>query len=128
MHTMTQVVWVNRYAVSTNPRSWVESLEAERLRCRHINHVPEINVKLMTEFGHFVDEGDIHVSVCIFKQFCRLGLTSSLRHHHSVNELAIQRRGPIGTSGRHAANYFRRIRHVEFWVTWVNSFRRKRQV
>ena len=73
----------NAMAPDAGPR--IERLEPERFGCRRLDDLPQVDVELVRELRHLVDEGDVHRPIGVLQQLRHLG-GPSRRHDVNIGE------------------------------------------
>ena len=126
-HPVREVVGVDRDAVSAHPGPGVEGLEAERLGPGALDHVPQVDVQLVAELRHLVDQCDVDVPVGVLEQLGHLGLAGAAGRHHLVDDLRVEGGRPLQAAGSHPAHHLGRVPEPVAGVARIDPFRREGQ-
>ena len=68
-----EVERIDREAVSAEPRAGLEAHEAERLRRRGLDDLPDVDMHPVAELRELVDERDVHRAEDVLEQLRQLG-------------------------------------------------------
>src|SRR5262245_12698716 len=106
-YPMREIVRVNRDAMTAHSRTRPKCLKSKRFGSCRLDHVPEVDVEIVTKTRHLVDQGDVDVAVCVLEQLGCLCLTGALGANNGVNESRIERLGCVGAGVCVATDHFR---------------------
>src|SRR5436190_862399 len=68
-----QIERIDWDTVAAEAGPWVERHEAERLRLRRINDLPDVDPQLVAHQRDLIDEPDVHRPKCVLEELHHLG-------------------------------------------------------
>src|SRR5262245_15711115 len=122
-----QVVRVERDAMTTYARPWIERHEAERLGRGRRDNFPGVDAERVAEARQFVHQTDVDRAERVFEQLACFGDARGAHRIHLVDDRAVNGRGDFGADFAHAADDFGDGFRVEFLVAGVDAFWRECQ-
>ena len=127
-HAVRQVVRIDGDAVTADAGSGIERSKAERLRRRGLDGVPQVDLQLVAEHRHLVDQRDVHVAVRVLQQLGELRLATAAGADHGVHERAVERCGALGAVRGEPTDDLRRVLQAVHRVARVDALRREGEV
>ena len=101
----------------SEPGTWIERHEAERLRLCGVDNLPDVNTQLLAHERELVDEADVHSSERVLEQLHHLGHARGADGHDGVDRSGIKRARELGARWCDTAD----TSHIAacFWVALI---------
>ena len=108
-----------------SPGPGIERHEAERLRRRGVDHVPDVDAHLAIDMLQFVDERDVDATEDVFGQLHRFRRGGRRDGNNPLDQCAIERLGERAARVIVRAYDLRNVRGVEIGIAGIFALRRK---
>src|SRR5581483_6551622 len=122
-----QIERVDRNAVPAEAGAGIERHEAERLRLRGFDDLPDVDVHRVTHLRVLVHQPDIDGAECVFEKLHHLGDAGRTDRYDITDDLRVQRRRRTRTGRAVTAENLRNVARGVGLVTGVDTFRRERE-
>ena len=124
----TQIVRVDRDAVTAHTRAGVERHVPKGLGLGRLDDLPNVNVHAFGEKRQFVDQRNVHTAKNVLQQLGHLGRAGRGHNVDMGKELGQQRACQFGAERRHAAHNLGRVLHGVLLVARIDPLRREGQI
>ena len=122
LRLVRQIVRVDADAVTTH-ETWTEGQEIP-LGAGGDQYLFRVDIHTLEDHGEFVDERDIHVTLCILDDLCRFGhLDARSLVRTGSNDAAVDGIDKLGHFRRRAGRHLKNRRQAMFLVTGVDALR-----